>query len=202
MTRLALALLAAVLAPGTAVAAGTTLATGAYENTLMIGYDPATGLVTGYFDMTYPGPPEMSCAFYLKGKLAGADAAIDSYYPDDPKGDLIKGSLSLQGRGKVGVRLAADHGGCGNVWQFADASSPLSIFALEAAHAWTSVRVVKADKAYFYPAAGAAAHGKAYIVAGDGVGVKASQTGWDEVDYTGGKRVVSGWVRDEDLFPG
>jgi len=32
--------------------------------------------------------------------------------------------------------------------------------------------------------------------------VKAAEPGWDEVDFTGGKRVISGWVRDEDLFPG
>lgn len=202
MNCLGLALAAALLVSGPALAAPATLSTGAYENTLLLGYDPATGLVTGYFNMVYPGPPEVSCAFYLKGKLAGAKAAIDTYYPDDPTGDLIKGTLSLQGRRTVGIALVDDHGGCGNVWQFADKTAPLSTFALDSAHAWTSVRVVKADKAFFYPTAGAATHGKAYIVIGDGVGVKAAQPGWDEVDFTGGKRVISGWVRDEDLFPG
>lgn len=187
------------LAAGTAGAAPPTIASGAYENTLLIGVDPATGVVSGYFDMTQGGgPPVISCTFYLKGRLAGAKAAVDTFFSGDPKLDLIRGSLSAQGPGKVRLALPTEHGGCGNVWQFADPTQPAD-FALQDAKPWTSVRVVKAAKAYFYPAPGAA-HGRAYLVKDDGVGVRASQGGWVQADFVGGTRTSSGWLKDTDLY--
>jgi hypothetical protein len=176
------------------------VASGAYDNTLLVGVDPATGAVSGYFDMTQEGPPSVSCVFYLKGRLAGGAAKVATFFPDDPRGDLIAGSLTSQGGGKVRVALPTEHGGCGNVWQFADTSQPAD-FALQKAMPWRSVRVVKADKAYFYAAPGAAAHGKAYIVKGDGVGVRAAQAGWAQADFVGASHTSSGWLRESDLYP-
>jgi hypothetical protein len=201
MRTLMIASVAALAA--SAAGAAPTIAGGAYENTLLIGVDPATGVVSGYFDMTQGGAqggggPVISCAFYLKGRLAGRSAAIDSFFPDDPKGDLIRGSLSAEGAGKVRVALPSEHGGCGNVWQFADATQPAD-FALQTARPWTSVRVVRAAKAYFSPTPGAA-HGRAYLVSGDGVGVRAAQAGWVQVDFVGGTRTSSGWLKETDLY--
>jgi hypothetical protein len=61
------------------------------------------------------------------------------------------------------------------------------------------VRVVKADKAYFSPTPGAA-HGKAYIVKDDGVGVRATQNGWVQADFVGDTHTASGWLREADLY--
>jgi len=190
--------LLAVSAPAAAAAAP--LFAGAYENTLLIGFDPATGVVTGYFDMEQEGPPAMSCIFYLKGRLAGGAAQVDTYDPADPAGDRIRGRVAVTGARKVVVSLPQEHGGCGNVWQFADASQPAE-FTLEGEHTWTSIRVVKAAKAYFYPSPNATAHGRAYIVHYDGVGVRTTEPGWVQVDYTGGAHVISGWMREGDLYP-
>jgi hypothetical protein len=187
------------LAAGTAGAAPT-IASGAYDNTLLIGVDPASGAISGYFDMTQGGgPPVISCAFYLKGHIAGPKVVVDTFYPDDPKGDLIRGSLSAQEPGKVRLALPSEHGGCGNVWQFADKTQPAD-FTLQGARPWASVRVVKAAKAYFYPTPGAAAHGKGYLVKGDGVGVRAAQAGWVQAEFVGETRTSSGWLRDADLY--
>lgn len=198
MLRLMLTAVMAALA-GSASAAPPAIASGAYDNTLLIGVDPASGAVSGYFDMTQGGgPPVISCIFYLKGHLAGPRAAIETFFPDDPNGDLIGGTLSAQGPGKVRLALPTEHGGCSNVWQFADATQPAD-FALQGARPWTSVRVVQAAKAYFYPGPGAA-HGRGYLVRGDGVGVRASQGGWVQADFVGGTRPSTGWLRDADLY--
>lgn len=186
----------AALAPALAAAAP---ATGAYENGLILGYDPASGVVSGYFDMTQDGPPMISCVFYLRGKLAGAAAAVDTYYPADPKGDLIKGQLTVETRTKVRIALPTDHGGCANLWPFAEADQPAE-FDLATARPWTSVRAVKAARAWFYPSAGAAAHGRAYLVSGDGVGVLAVKGGWVQAEFTGGRRPVAGWLKASDLY--
>lgn len=192
--------LTAVLAaaPGPSHATPAALASGVYDNTLMLAVD-ASGRVSGYFDMSQPGPPTISCIFYLKGRLAAAGAAVDTYFPEDPKGDLIRGSVAPAGAGKARVTLPTEHGGCANVWPFADKSNPAE-FTLQKAEPWTSVRVVKADKAYFSPTPGAA-HGRAYIVKGDGVGVRAAQAGWVRADFVGETRTSSGWLKETDLYP-
>jgi hypothetical protein len=189
----------ALALPAAARAAG--LVSGAYEEALLVAYDPASGVVSGYFDMTQGEPPAFNCIFYLKGRLAGGAAKVDTYFPGDPAGDLIKGTLTLEAGGKLRLVLPREHGGCGNVWRFADPDQPAE-FDLGAAHAWTSVRVVKSARAYFYPAPGAAAHGRAYLVQGDGVGVTSAQAGWVQADYVSGAKTRSGWLRAEDLYPG
>jgi len=181
-----------------AIADAAPIASGAYDNTLLIGVDPATGAVSGYFDMTQGEQPSFSCIFYLKGRIAGGAATVDTFFPDDPKGDLIRGSLTSPGPGRVSLTLSTEHGGCANVWHFADKTEPAD-FALQSARPWISVRVVKAAKAYLYPSPGAA-HGKSYIVKGDGVGVRAAQAGWVQADFVGETRTSSGWLREQDLY--
>jgi len=187
------------LAPAPAAAAPPAIAGGVYDNTLLLAVDPASGAVSGYFDMSEPGPPAMSCIFYLKGRLAGGAAAVTTYFPDDPKDDAIRGAVSSAGAGKVRITLPTEHGGCGNVWQFADKDNPAE-FALQKAEPWMAVRVVKADRAYFSPAPGAP-HGHAYVVKGDGVGVRATQGRWAQADFVGEKRTSSGWLKESDLYP-
>jgi hypothetical protein len=58
---------------------------------------------------------------------------------------------------------------------------------------------VKAGKAYFSTAPGA--HGRVYVVKGDGVGVRAAQGGWVQADFVGEAHTSSGWVRETDLYP-
>lgn len=205
MSKASLAAIAAlaVAASGTAIAergssAPSSIRSGAYDNTLLLAVAP-DGRVSGYFQMTQPGPPAMACIFYLKGRIAGATATVATYFPEDPKGDLITGAIAATGPGKLRITLPQDHGGCGNVWQFADKDNPAE-FMLQHAEPWTAVRVVKADRAYFSPTAGAP-HGRAYIVKGDGVGVRAEQNGWAQADFIGEKRTSSGWLKESDLYP-
>lgn len=180
-----------------AASAAPALQSGVYDNTLLLAVDPASGAVSGYFDMTQGGQPSFSCIFYLKGRIAGGSAAIDTYFPGDPNSDRITGRLATSAGG-VRITLPTEHGGCANVWHFADAENPAD-FALQAARPWTQVRVVKAAKAYFFPAPGAA-HGRAYLVRGDGVGVRAVQAGWVQADFPGETRTSSGWLRESDLY--
>jgi hypothetical protein len=192
------AAVATMLTPAIAAAAPPAIASGAYDNTLLIGVNPATGVVSGYFDMTQGEQPSFSCIFYLRGRIAGDAAAVDTFFPDDPTGDLIRGTLRPQGPGRVRLSLPSEHGGCANVWQFADKTQPAD-FELQSARPWISVRVVKAAKAYFYPSP-SAVHGKAYVVKEDAVGVRAVQPGWVQADFVGAARTSSGWLRETDLY--
>jgi hypothetical protein len=192
----ALALL--ILAPIAARAAAP--ASGAYEDGLLLGYDPATRVVTGYFSMEQGDPPTFSCIFFLKGTLAGSAAPITTYFPETPKDDVIKGQLLVGGPKAVTVRLPSEHGGCWNVWHFADKAQPAD-FALDKAAPWIAVAVVRSPKAYFYDAPDSATHRKAHAVKGDGVGVRAFKPGWLQVDYAGGAKTISGWFKQSDVYP-
>jgi hypothetical protein len=123
---------------------------------------------------------------------------VQTFFPEDPKGDLIVGALTAQGAGKVRLALPSEHGGCANVWQFADKTRPAD-FELQTPAPWIAVRVVKAAKAHFAASPGGAS-GRAYLVKGDGVGVRAAQAGWVQADFVGEKRTSSGWLREADLY--
>jgi hypothetical protein len=194
------AALSLVLAGPALAAAAAPVVSGSYDDAMLLAYNPASGEVSGYFDMTRGEQPSFSCIFYLHGKLSGASAAIETYFPATPKDDLIAGKLVLSDAKDFTVQLATDHGGCGMVESFSDPSQPAT-FDLSAAYPWEAVAVVKSDKAYFYDTPGAATHRKGYVVQGDGVGVRAAQTGWVQVDYVGGAATVSGWLKTSDLYP-
>lgn len=192
----ALAALLAV-APAAPRAAPAAIASGVYDNTLMLAVD-ASGRLSGYFDMSQPGPPEIDCIAYLRGKLAGSGGAVSSTEPGLPDERPINGRIASTGAGKVRISLPTEPDGCGNIWSFANQDNPAD-FTLQHAEPWTSVRVVKADKAYFSPKPGAA-HGRAYVVKDDGVGVRATQAGWVQADFVSDSSTTSGWLRESDLY--
>jgi hypothetical protein len=198
MRHLIAAVCAFVLMP-LAASAAAPIESGSYNDAMLVGYDPATGVISGYFEMRQDGPPTISCIFYLHGKLGGGTAAIRTYFPETPK-DVIGGTLAVKDPKDFSISLKTEPGGCGNLEPFGNEGDPEG-FDLAAAYPWTSVAVVKSAKAYLYASPSAAAHGRAYLVQGDGVGVRAAQSGWRQVDYVGGTKDVSGWLKASDLYP-
>jgi hypothetical protein len=111
----------AALAPLTAAAAP---GTGVYVTGLMIGYDRASGVVSGYFSVSESAPPMLGCIFYMRGDMEGAVAQVDTFDPADPSGDLIKGTLTVQSPVKVLITLPTDHAGCTTIFPFANGGDP------------------------------------------------------------------------------
>src|SRR5579863_4909668 len=77
-----------LFAPPAAPAEADGVASGVYDDSLMIGFDPATRIVTGYF-YGHSGDvdgvvDQFVCAFYLKGKLSGSRSLISTYDPSAP----------------------------------------------------------------------------------------------------------------------
>lgn len=165
---------------------------------LLIGYAPAKGQVTGYFhDET--GGGQFSCILYVEGAASGRSTRITTYFPPEPKA-RIDGVLTLAG-GQITIALNEEPGGCGMVNPFADKDRPAT-FDLNEGRPWMQIRVVRTKKAYFYNAPDDAVHRKGYMVQGDGVGVRDEKPGWLNVDYPNPDKMISGWVREADLYPG
>ena len=170
------------------------LASGDYGGEMLIGVDPASHAVTGYYQSS-TGNGQFSRIFYLTGK---ADGAIRTYFPETPA-EVVTGRLTRDGRDSFRVRLAREHGGCWNVQHFADKDQPAD-FTLETAYPWISIAVVTSARAHFFGGPLSKAPRKSYVVKGDGLGVRAARPGWLQVDFIGGGKPVTGWVRRSDVY--
>jgi hypothetical protein len=164
---------------------------------LIVGYELKGNIVSGYFN-SETGNGQFTCMFYLKGKFENNLAKVESYFPGI-ENDKILGQLFAPAPTHLLISLKKEHGGCWNVWHFAD-QTPAD-FDLIKAYPWKSVRVVRAAKAYFYDSPQTAHHRKAYLVKSDGVGVRSQKNGWLEVDYARTEKPVSGWMKESDFFP-
>lgn len=178
--------------------APSTIVSGDYGGGMIIAVNPATLAITGYFSKdNIEG--KFNCIFYLTAKLGRSPIPVSTYFPDTPE-DRIKGELFLEAPDKFKVRLSSEHGGCWNVMHFADDEFPAE-FTLVTRHPWLSIAVVKSDRAYFFDTPTSPQHRKAYIVGGDGVGVRAVRPGWLQVDFLGENKMTSGWIRQDEVYP-
>ncbi|RKP53460.1 hypothetical protein [Pararobbsia silviterrae] len=197
---MSLAMTASAQNSGSAKAAATlsTVVSGDYGDGMLLAADPATHAVTGYFSQNNING-QFSCIFYLVAKTGPAPIPVTTYFPDTPD-EKIKGTLFLEAPGQFKIRLSSEHGGCWNVMHFADDAYPAE-FTLVKQYPWLSIAVIKSERAYFFDTPASAQHRKAYIVAGDGVGVRAVKPGWLQVDFLGEHATTSGWIRQDDVYP-
>ena len=171
---------------------------GDYGDGLLIGINPANHMITGYFSAS-TGQGQFSCMFYLTGTPGRSSTPVSTYFPDTPA-DKIEGEMVSESPLKLKLRLSSEHGGCWNVQHFAD-DSEAAEFTLVEKHPWVSIAVVRSARAYFFDTPTSPVHRKAYVVQGDGVGVRAGQPGWLQVDFVGGGRLVTGWIRRAEVYP-
>ncbi len=178
-------------------------ASGVYDS-LLLGLDPTDGTLSGVVQADWVGngtekAPQFSCRFALGGKAsAPGQYAISAWLPGDriaPDRSTLKGALAVK-KGSVTVTLEQQPGGC----QYLMADSSFNA-DLVAKHAWRAVRIVKAQRAYFYATPSDTARQKSFVVRGDGLGVVAMQTDWAEVEYVKDERITHGWIKAGDLFP-
>jgi hypothetical protein len=172
------------------------LESGSYSANMLIGADPATHTVSGYYE-AYSGQKKFSCVFALIGKLRGRSTPIQTYFPGDRSG-VIRGVLVKSTRRRFAISLAAEHGGCWNVQHFSDAKQPAQ-FELRAAYPWILVAVVKRPGTYLLDSIGSGSR-QAVLNKGDGVGVRAVRRQWLQVDFISGRKPVTGWIRQSDVY--
>lgn len=196
-----------LLFPLALLAAGNNPATSGVYAELLVGVDPQTQTVTGYYqngtgsNADHSGP-QFSCVFYLVGKKTGESYAVQTWFPGDPKlKKLIGGELRwTAGEGKnpaLLLKLKELPGGCGMVDP--DLASPQGEqMLLDTPGQWREVRVVAAKRAHFFENPEAIAPRKSYVVQGDGLRVWEQRPGWVQADFEGKNK---GWVKEEDLYP-
>jgi hypothetical protein len=178
------------------------LSSGYYEE-LLLGLDQPNGVLTGFYENGTGWDAETRtsrfiCSFYLYGEQHGDWFKIVTWWPGDDKEDSINGELGLNADGTVKVLLESEHGGCWNVNHFADQDHPTNL-SLDKRGTWTSIRLVKAKRAYFYTKPNEHAKKRTYLIKGNPIRISSNQPGWVEAEY-GDERTSRGWMKESDLY--
>jgi hypothetical protein len=155
---------------------------------LMLAVD-SRGKIAGYFHQEQGEAPSKTCAFFLAGKAAPGEIAVVTWSKD-----VHDGTLKTQ---KDGVTLkipkGRDHPGCGLVLP------PQIAQGLELDRTgetrWIDLRKIAAQRVYLHSAPDSSGRLRAFVVAGDVVGVRSVRGEWLEVDYVGSARSTTGWIR-------
>ncbi|SAI58011.1 Uncharacterised protein [Bordetella ansorpii] len=157
------------------------------------------GVVSGVFSEARGGQggPSFSCTFLFEGRLqdGNADIAVRQAAP----GESIEGKLTSQGDA---VALQLDENGDGCLMTSGDmVSEPYVLDLDDRQPAWIGAGVVSAKKTVLQKGPQRdAQRSKPYLVKFDAFAVLQRQGDWLQVQFVGGNKPVTGWVRASDVM--
>lgn len=166
--------------------------------------------ITGYVSAlrTSPGNTD-ECKFMFKGKMSGGGAAVV---------DIVDASSQRGISKKATARISSVQNGYAfNVkkerlppdcdWILSFIGEPVVVekdgefdikFEIAGRGDWISIAIVSGKKTFFYSSPDDKSKLKSYLVPGDVVYVNEETSGWLFVKYQRGKKITSGWIRQED----
>jgi hypothetical protein len=163
------------------------LRSGIFEG-LMLAVDPQGG-ITGYYREEQGEGVVKSCSFFLAGKVAAGATPVMTWNDERFPGTLTPLSDGVELR----VKQASEHPGCGLVLS-PEIASGLE-FSLVRETYWRELRRIDNKRVNFHSAPSEEKKMRAFVVAGDVVGVIAESGEWLEVEYPGTQKTTRGWVR-------
>lgn len=170
---------------------------------LLVGIDPATGTLTGFF-ASHTGwdeerqAPKFHCVFALHGRYVDGVYQVQTWYPGTT--EVVSGIITFSyadRQWRLHMQLTDTHGGCWNAYRLDTQQG--NAFTRDTAGAWLAVRVVSAPRAYFHRQPEARTKRQAYVITHDVVRVFDRQSGWVDAEY-GTEKTTRGWLREADLF--
>lgn len=169
------------------------LGSGQFDGGLALAVAPQDkGRVTGY--LVVPGT---SCRIYLHGLPAGEIYRLAVLTPGDAK-FVGYGELHVAFDGDVPVvRLDVPV----PVHCQSATDLPQRRFRLQETRAWTGIRLVENKRASFHDEAHESTRRKGFVVKWDPVAIDRETPAFAHAQFLGGQSVVTGWLRQEDLFP-
>jgi hypothetical protein len=163
------------------------LRSGIFEG-LMLAVDPQGG-ITGYYREEQGEGVVKRCSFFLAGKVAAGATPVMTWGNQRFPGTLTPLSDGVELR----IKQGSEHPGCGLVLPPLIASG--LGFDLVRETSWRELRRVVDKRVNFHSAPSEAKKLRAFVVAGDVVGVIAESGEWLEVEYPGTEKTTRGWVR-------
>lgn len=175
-----------------------------YYAELVVGLDQNSGVITGYYENgtgwdEKTKSSKFTCSFYLYGEKQGDSFKVVTWWlGNDPEDSIINGKLDFKADGSIDVLLESEHGGCWNVQHFADKDRPSNL-SLDKTGSWTSIRVVKVRRAYFFDKPNEQTRRRAYLTKDNVIRAFSNKPGWVEAEY-GDEKIRKGWVKESDLY--
>jgi len=179
--------------PTTFVWAGSSsLSSGLFEGGLALAIAPQDkGRLTAY--LAVPGTP---CRIYLHGLPHGESFRLAVLTPGD---DYFVGygelNVSYDGTTPLVQLDIPVPASCQMVPDLAKRR-----FRQQTPREWTGVRLVQGKRAHFFDEPHETTQRKAYVVKWDAVAIDRETPAFARGEFLGGKTVVSGWLRQEDVF--
>lgn len=166
---------------------------GVYE-TMLLAVDSNSELL-GYYHESQGDGVVKTCSFFLKGKSVRGEASIVTW-----SDRAFAGLLSTAGDGQVILKIeqGREHPGCGLVL-LPEISNGITL-SQTAESKWTTLKIVKGDRASLFAAPALERKTIAYFIKDDVLGVLSAHGEWANVEFPrAGKKSIRGWVRLDDL---
>jgi hypothetical protein len=174
--------------------------TGSYEDAVQVAYDSVTKELSGYVKMEIsredqPKKVYRSCAVMFIGKLVGPGKAAVDYYNSPDVEKVTAGDAVFKG-GSVSLSAQSGQGYCNDILGLTEGVD----MNFSKGRPYIGCRAVNKPKTYLYSAAVDSCKTRMYLVKGDFIMILGVKENWVNVEYLG-KKVISGWVRKDELFP-
>lgn len=175
---------------------------GIYQN-MILGVDPAQGVVTGYYREVFepPNRPYLECSFYFFGKKKGANYAVQAWSPQNKKPKETAGELTFFSANNqnpsVLLRLDKVNRDC-TALQPNLAKGQGAFFDFEKSGAWTEVRMVAHSKSSYYQAPELSSPTRDSAKRGTLLTMMERRSDWAQVQED---QKPKGWIRESDLYP-
>jgi hypothetical protein len=164
---------------------------GVFEQ-LMLAVDPQ-GRVTGFYREEQGTGVTKTCSFFLTGKATSDEISVVTW-----NDQLFPGTLKAEQDGvKLKIVRGREHPGCGLV--LLPQISEGIRFDRVAQTNWVELRVITAQRAYFYSEPVASKKLRSFVVRGNVVGVLSESGEWLQVEYVGEKKTTMGWIRGSEV---
>lgn len=161
---------------------------------LMLAVD-SQGNITGYYQEEQGVAPSKTCTFYLAGRAKRKEIDVLTW-----NAQVLPGQLKSEVGGvMLKIERGRDHPGCGLVL-LPQISEGIAFDQVVKA-AWSELRIISSERAYFYSAPQESRKLRSFIIHGDVVGVISKSGEWQQVEYRGAKRTMKAWIHESDAGP-
>jgi hypothetical protein len=177
-----------------------TVKTGIYEDAVVLAYDSVSSEISGFTTMAEHDDQNKSkvvrsCYLLFKGKYTGDEKChVDIFAGSDPE-RIATGFVSIANN-KLTLTTNTEISYCEDFLNLTSGET----FPFKEHKPYIFCKSISKNKTYIYSTPADSAITKMYLIKNDYVAALKFSGQWIFVEYLG-KKIIRGWIKNEDLFP-